>query len=150
MRKERSCGISTFRRTRLLPHNRPDIVVIDKAKKECHIIDVACPGDSRIVFKEEEKIDKYRDLAIEIKALWCLKKVLIVPVIIGALGSITDRLEGYLADIHVGLKPVSMQKTVCLVPQEFYEGSWKARAACCCLPRTYQCNNKITVILNKQ
>ena len=85
-----------------------DIVVIDKAKKECHIIDVACPGDSRIVLKEEEKIDKYHDLAIEIKALWRLKKVLIVPVVIGALGGITDRLEGYLADIHV----VTMQKTV--------------------------------------
>ena len=97
-----------------LPHNRPDIVVIDKAKKECHIIDIACPGDSRIVLKEEEKIDKYRDLAIEIKALWCLKKVLMVPVVIRALGSITDRLEAYLADIHVGLKPVTMQKTVLL------------------------------------
>ncbi|XP_068728948.1 L-2-hydroxyglutarate dehydrogenase, mitochondrial-like [Montipora capricornis] len=80
---------------------QPDIVVIDKAKKECHIIEVACPGDSRIVLKEEEKIDKYRDLAIEIKALWRLRKVVIVPVVIGALGSITDRLEGYLADIHV-------------------------------------------------
>lgn len=42
-------------------------------------------------------------------------KVLIVPVVIGALGSITDRVKGYLADIHVGLKPVTMQKTVLLV-----------------------------------
>ncbi|XP_068759880.1 uncharacterized protein [Montipora capricornis] len=97
-----------------LPHDRPNIVVMDKAKKECHIIDIACPGNRRIVLKEEEKIDKYRDLAIEIKALWRLKKVLIVPVVIGALGSITDRLEAYLADIHVGLKPVTMQKTVLL------------------------------------
>ena len=93
---------------------QPDIVVIDKAKKECYIVEVACLGDSRILLKEEEKIDKYRDLAIEIKALWRLKKVLIVPVVIGTLGSITDRLEGYLADIHVGLKPVTMQKTVLL------------------------------------
>ena len=104
----------TIQTDKRLPHNRPDIFVIDKAKKECHIIDVACPGDSRIVLKEEEKIDKYRDLAIEIEAIWRLKKVLIVPVVIGALGSITDRLEGYLTDIHVGLKPVTMQKTVLL------------------------------------
>ena len=101
----------TIQTDKRLPHNRPDIVVIDKEKKECHIIDVACPGDSRIVLKEEEKIDKYRDLGIEIKALWRLKKVLIVPVVIGALGSISDRRQGYLADIHVGLKPVTMQKT---------------------------------------
>ena len=104
----------TIQTDKRLPHNRPGIVVIDKEKKECHIIDVACPGDSRIVLKEEEKIDKYRDLAIEIKALWRSKKVLIDPVVIGALGSITDRLEGYLAVVHVGLKPVTMQKTVLL------------------------------------
>ncbi|XP_068734717.1 uncharacterized protein [Montipora capricornis] len=69
----------TIQTDKRLPHNRLDIVVIDKAKKECHIIDVACPGDSRIALKEEEKIDRYRDLAIEIEASWRLKKVLIVP-----------------------------------------------------------------------
>ena len=104
----------TIQTDKRLPHKRPDKVVIDKAKKKCHIIDVACLGDSRIVLKEEENIDKYRDLATEIKALWCLKKVLIVPVVIGTLGSITDRFEGYLADIHVGLKPVTMHKAVLL------------------------------------
>ena len=104
----------TIQTDKRLPHNRPGIVVIAKAKKKCHIVDVACPGDSRIVWMEEEKIGKYRDLAIEIKALWHLKKVLIVPFVIGALGSITDRLEGYLANTHVGLKPVTMQKTVLL------------------------------------
>ena len=65
-------------------------------------------------YRRSLKIDKYRDLAIEIKALWRLKKVLIVTVVIGVLGSITDRLEGYLADIHVGLKPVTMQNIVIL------------------------------------
>ena len=35
-------------------HNRPDVVVVDKRNRECQIIDVACPGDSRILLKEEK------------------------------------------------------------------------------------------------
>mgnify|MGYP001794283847 CR=1 FL=1 len=72
--------------------------------KRCHIIDVACSGDSRIAMKEEEKVNKYRDLGIEIKALWHMKRVTTTPVVIGALGMFRDRLEKYLEDIHVGLK----------------------------------------------
>lgn len=47
------------------PQNRADIIVGDKKKRECQIIDVAYPGDSRILPKEEEKTNKYRDLAVE-------------------------------------------------------------------------------------
>ena len=35
---------------------RPDIVVIDKVKKETMIIDVAMPEDKRVCDKEGEKI----------------------------------------------------------------------------------------------
>ena len=74
-----------------LQHNRPDILIVHKKKTECQIIDVACPGDSRLESKEDEKIEKYRDLAIEIKTLWKLKSVKVVPVVIGALGTIPRR-----------------------------------------------------------
>ena len=43
-------------------HKRPDIVCINKQKRECHIIDFAIPGDQNIAIKEQEKIDKYQDL----------------------------------------------------------------------------------------
>ena len=104
----------TIQTDKRLPHNRPDIVVVDKLSKRYHIIDIACPGDSRIAMKEEEKVNKYRDLGIEIKALWHMKRVATTPVIIGALGMFTDRLEKYLEDIHVGLKTHTMQKSVLL------------------------------------
>ena len=97
-----------------MPLNKPDIVVVEKTNKICHIIDVACPGDCRIALKENEKVDKYRDLAIEIKTLWHLKKVVITPIAIGALGRFTAKPKKYLADIHVGLKAHTMQKTVLL------------------------------------
>ena len=64
-----------------LDHNRPDIVFVDKQNKNCLIIDIACPGDRRVDIKQEEKINKYLDLAIEIKELWKMKRVKVVPVV---------------------------------------------------------------------
>ena len=50
-----------------LDHNRPDIVVMEKASRVCQIIDVACPFDTRIAENEREKIDHYQDFKGEIK-----------------------------------------------------------------------------------
>ena len=47
----------TIQTDKRMLHNRPDIVVVTKSKGMCYIIDVACPGDSRISLKEEEKIN---------------------------------------------------------------------------------------------
>ena len=49
-----------------LEHNKPNIVVHNKSKRECIIIDIACPFDTRIVEKEDEKVEKYQDLKYEI------------------------------------------------------------------------------------
>ena len=48
---------------------KPDIVLVDKKKKEIKIIDVAIPGDVRVCEKELEKIDKYKPLKDEIAGL---------------------------------------------------------------------------------
>ena len=50
-------------------HNRPDIVVLEKASGVSKIIDIACPFDTRIVEKEREKIDHYQDLKVEIQKM---------------------------------------------------------------------------------
>ena len=92
---------------------RPDIVLVDK-NYVCHIIDIACPGDSRIVQKEEEKVEKYLNLDIAIKPLWRMKKVVISPIVIEVLANFTERLEGYLKNISTRLQPYNMQKTVLL------------------------------------
>ena len=50
---------------RRLAHNRPDNVVAHKNENVCYIIKVACPGESSIVQKEDEKVEKYhRDLGL--------------------------------------------------------------------------------------
>lgn len=70
---------------------RPDIVIMDKVEKSAIIIDVAIPGDKRKNEKEKGKIEKYQDIKREIQRLWSLRKVSVVPVIIGALGHIILR-----------------------------------------------------------
>ena len=46
---------------------RPDMVFIDKKHHEFQIIDFAIPYDTRVDTKEVEKIEKYLDLARELK-----------------------------------------------------------------------------------
>ena len=60
----------TIQPEKVLERRRPDIVVIDKEKKECILIDQAVPGGWNINAKEQEKITKYQDLRIEIEKLW--------------------------------------------------------------------------------
>ena len=70
----------------LIPARRPDLIIINKKKKKkriCRIVDFAVPADHRINLKENEKKDKYLDLARELKKLWNMK-VMIVPIVIGA------------------------------------------------------------------
>ena len=52
-----------------LEHKSSDLVEVDKQQAVCRIIDVAVPGDARVELKEKEKIDKYQDLAKELKKL---------------------------------------------------------------------------------
>ena len=60
-----------------LDHNRPDIVVLEKASRVCQIFDVACSFDTRIAEKEREKIDNYQDLKVGIQKMWNCKSYLL-------------------------------------------------------------------------
>ena len=80
---------------RIIPGRRPDIVVVNKTKREAVIIDIAVPNDRNCKAKEQEKIEKYQDLRLEMQKLWNVKAT-VVPVVIGALGSHTPELESYL------------------------------------------------------
>ena len=41
---------------------RPDLIVIDKKKRTCKMVDFAVPADHRIKLKESKKKDMYLDL----------------------------------------------------------------------------------------
>ena len=50
--------------------------------------------------KESEKIDKYLDLARELKRLWDMKMT-VIPTIVGTLGTILKSLEKSLKDLEI-------------------------------------------------
>ncbi|XP_063955404.1 uncharacterized protein LOC135154101 [Lytechinus pictus] len=81
---------------KVIEARRPDIVLLKKKEKECLIIDIAIPGDCRAWRKEEEKIQKYNDLAWELRRIWKVKTK-VVPIVIGALGTVTSRHISFLA-----------------------------------------------------
>ena len=85
----------------LILARRPDLIIVNRKKRICKIVDFAVPADHRINLKESEKKDKYLDLARELKKLWNIK-VMIVPIVIGALGTITKGLLKGLEDLEVG------------------------------------------------
>ena len=65
-----------------------DLIIINKKEIIHRIVDFAVSVDHRVVFQEHEKMDTYLDLARELKKLRNMK-VTIIPIIIGALGTIT-------------------------------------------------------------
>ena len=98
----------------LIPTRRPDLIIINKRKRICKIVDFAVPADHRINLKESEKKDKYLDLARELKKkLWNMK-VTIVPIVIGALGTITKGLLKGPEDLEVGGRVETIQTTALL------------------------------------
>ena len=54
-------------------------------------MDFAVPADHRVKLKESEKKDKYLDLTRELKKPWNMK-VTFIPVVIGALGTVTKEM----------------------------------------------------------
>ena len=66
------------------------------------------PADHSIKLKEWEKKDKYIDLARELKKLWN-RKVSIVPMLIGAFGTVTEGLLKNLEDLEVGGRVETIQ-----------------------------------------
>ena len=93
---------------------KPDIVLVDKEKKEVKIIDVAIPSDLRVCEKELEKIDKYKPLKDEIVQLWKMQRVTVIPIVIGTLGAITTRFEKNVKEVGIEMRVEHVQKTALL------------------------------------
>ncbi len=63
-------------------------------------MDFAVPVDHTVKLKESKKKDKYLYLARELKKLWNMK-VTIIPIVIGALGTVTKGLLLGLKDLEI-------------------------------------------------
>ena len=94
----------------LISARSPDLIIINKKKKNCKIVDFTVPADHRIKLKEREKKDKYLDLARELKKLWNMQ-VTIIPILIGAFGTVTRGLSKGQEDFEVGGRVETIQIT---------------------------------------
>ena len=104
----------TIQCDRRVEARRPDIVFVDKKQREVVIIDVAIPGDDRVKDKELEKVEKYQLLKDEIAKVWQMRKVIVVPVVIGALGAVSVNFKEYMRRIGVKVRLAVIQKTALL------------------------------------
>ena len=87
-------------------------------------------ADPKVKLKENKKKDKYIDLAWELKKLWN-RKVTIIPIVIGALGTVTKGLLKGPEDLE---KEDAWRTTKLLHywnRPEYWEESWRLAETCC-------------------
>jgi len=77
------------------------------------LIDVAISGDRNVIKKESEKILKYKDFTIEIQRMWNVKTK-VIPVIIGANGTISNSFRKSLSNIPGNHAVKELRKTAIL------------------------------------
>ena len=92
-----------------IPYNNQQ----QQQKKICKIVDFAVSVDHRIKLKECERRYKYLDLARELKKLWNMK-VTIIPIVIGAFGTVTKVLLKGLEDLEDSGRVETIQTTALL------------------------------------
>jgi hypothetical protein len=73
------------------------------------LVYVAIFGDRNVIKKEAEDVLKYKDLIGETQRIWNVKEK-IVPIIIGASGTISKSLRPYLSNIPGKHKIIVLQK----------------------------------------
>ena len=78
------------------------------------IIDIPVPADVRVEEKEKEKVEKYQDLKREIRRLWKLRNVEIVPLVIRALGSVSTEIDRWMGKLGITCSVGVMKKTALL------------------------------------
>ena len=100
----------TVQRDHFITARKFDRIFINIKHNECQINDFAIPYDTKVDDKEVEKIEKYLDLVRELKKVWNMK-VIVVPLVTGALGTPAKELEKRLRTISIETKITELQKT---------------------------------------
>ena len=82
-------------------HNRPDIVLWELDTKVCKIIDICVPLDFNVTLCETTKRDNYTPLVGQLKKMYPGYTYTIIPVVIGALGTVPRKLKENLEKIGI-------------------------------------------------
>ena len=74
--------------------------MIDGEENTWYIVDFVIPMDYHIEEKEEEKTDKYMDLAAEVRRQF-REKTVILPIVLGALRTVSAKLSEMLKKLDI-------------------------------------------------
>ena len=67
------------------------------------------------MIKENKKVFvKYQDLERELARLWDMRKVLVIPVVVGVLGCVTKDLGKWIDRLGIKVSTTFLQKTILL------------------------------------
>jgi hypothetical protein len=90
-----------------IKHNRPDIIILNKQQKQAYLLDITQIYNT--------KINKYLELSVAMRNLWCLKKISILPLIISATGIVPQSLFKNIKVLDLGnTLVVEIQKGILL------------------------------------
>ena len=76
----------------------------------CRVDDFAVPANHRVKIKENEKIEKYLDLARELNKLWNMR-VMMILIVIGAPGMVFKVFDRGLKQLEIRAKIEVIQTT---------------------------------------
>ena len=74
--------------------------MIDREENTWYIVDFVIPMDYHVEEKEEEKTDKYMDLAAEVRRQF-REKTVILPIVLGALRTVSAKLSEMLKKLNI-------------------------------------------------
>ena len=74
--------------------------MIDREENTWYIVDFVIPMDYHVEEKEEEKTDKYMDLAAEVRRQF-REKTVILPIVLGALRTVSAKLSEMLKKLDI-------------------------------------------------
>ena len=94
-----------IRTDHLISARRLDLIIINKKERTCRIIDFAVSVDLRVKLKECKKRP-----CLGIEKIWNMK-VTIIPIVIGALGTVTKGLVHGLEDLEITGRVETVQTT---------------------------------------
>ena len=97
-----------------LEYNRPDITAIEKKNRKCPLIDPARPFDTRTE-KQNAQIIVIWSMKLQKFGKWKRYTSEVIPVVIGALGTVTKHLEKWIEKLDMDLTIEVLQKKPCLL-----------------------------------
>ena len=104
----------------LISARRPNLMIVNNKKKKkekektYRKDDFVVPTDHRVKSRSSEKGDKYLDFARELKKKKWKLKVSVIPIVIGALGTILPKLIKGLGDLETRGQVETIQTTAFL------------------------------------